>query len=101
MDSISSGMYVLIIFILMAIIGVFIYYLMSMYQQSQAYKAALQRFSESFNELDEQAKLIVKTDLDLNNTQEELDKLGERFRPYRSIVAWYCWRQVDGDNPSW
>ncbi len=74
MDSISSGMYVLIIFILMAIIGVFIYYLMSMYQQSQAYKAALQRFSESFNELDEQAKLIVKTDLDLNNTQEELDK---------------------------
>jgi DNA-3-methyladenine glycosylase II len=33
--------------------------------------------------------------------QSELDKLGERFRPYRSIVAWYCWRQVDGDNPSW
>ena len=31
----------------------------------------------------------------------ELDDLGEGFRPYRSIVAWYCWRQVDGDNPSW
>jgi DNA-3-methyladenine glycosylase II len=31
----------------------------------------------------------------------ELEALGEKFRPYRSIVAWYCWRQVDGDNPSW
>jgi len=28
----------------------------------------------SFNELDEQAKLIVKTDLELNKAQEELDK---------------------------
>jgi len=25
----------------------------------------------------------------------ELDELGERFRPYRSVVAWYCWRAVD------
>lgn len=22
----------------------------------------------------------------------ELDLLGERFRPYRSVAAWYCWR---------
>ncbi|MFZ1670507.1 MAG: DNA-3-methyladenine glycosylase 2 family protein [Candidatus Nanopelagicales bacterium] len=34
-------------------------------------------------------------------TPNELDVLGEPLRPYRSIVAWYCWRQVDGDNPSW
>ena len=25
----------------------------------------------------------------------DLDPLGERFRPYRSVVAWYCWRAVD------
>jgi len=25
----------------------------------------------------------------------DLDPLGESFRPYRSVVAWYCWRAVD------
>jgi DNA-3-methyladenine glycosylase II len=25
-------------------------------------------------------------------TPEELDVLGEPFHPYRSVVAWYCWR---------
>jgi DNA-3-methyladenine glycosylase II len=25
-------------------------------------------------------------------TPKELEALGEPFRPYRSIVAWYCWR---------
>lgn len=25
-------------------------------------------------------------------TARELDPLGEPFRPYRSVVAWYCWR---------
>lgn len=34
-------------------------------------------------------------------TPAELDFLGEPLRPYRSVAAWYCWRQVDGDNPSW
>jgi len=24
-----------------------------------------------------------------------LDRLGEPFRPYRSLVAWYCWRAAD------
>jgi DNA-3-methyladenine glycosylase II len=23
-----------------------------------------------------------------------LDKKGEKFRPYRSVVAWYCWRAI-------
>jgi DNA-3-methyladenine glycosylase II len=23
-----------------------------------------------------------------------LDKKGEKFRPYRSVVAWYCWRAL-------
>ena len=26
---------------------------------------------------------------------KELEPLGEQFRPYRSIAAWYCWRAVD------
>ena len=26
---------------------------------------------------------------------KELEALGERFRPYRSVAAWYCWRAVD------
>jgi 3-methyladenine DNA glycosylase/8-oxoguanine DNA glycosylase len=29
----------------------------------------------------------------------ELDPLGEPFRPYRSIVAWYCWRVVEARLP--
>jgi 3-methyladenine DNA glycosylase/8-oxoguanine DNA glycosylase len=24
-----------------------------------------------------------------------LEALGEPFRPYRSLVAWYCWRVAD------
>ena len=28
-------------------------------------------------------------------TAVELTVLGEPFRPYRSLVAWYCWRAVD------
>jgi DNA-3-methyladenine glycosylase II len=25
----------------------------------------------------------------------ELDPLGDTYRPYRSVVAWYCWRAVE------
>jgi DNA-3-methyladenine glycosylase II len=28
-------------------------------------------------------------------TPKELDGEGERFRPYRTVAAWYCWRAVD------
>jgi DNA-3-methyladenine glycosylase II len=27
-------------------------------------------------------------------TPKELEKKGEKFRPYRSVVAWYCWRAL-------
>jgi signal transduction histidine kinase len=37
-------------------------------------QTSLALLTRSFNELDEQAKLIIKTDLELNQTQEELDK---------------------------
>ena len=28
-------------------------------------------------------------------TPDELQKKGEKFRPHRSVVAWYCWRALD------
>jgi DNA-3-methyladenine glycosylase II len=28
-------------------------------------------------------------------TAKELVALGDRFRPYRSVAAWYCWRATD------
>lgn len=28
-------------------------------------------------------------------TPLDLEKKGEKFRPHRSIVAWYCWRAID------
>jgi len=28
-------------------------------------------------------------------TPKELDKKGDKFKPYRSIVAWYCWRALE------
>jgi len=27
-------------------------------------------------------------------TPKELQALGDRFRPYRTVAAWYCWRAV-------
>jgi len=32
-------------------------------------------------------------------TARELEGLGEPFRPYRSVAAWYCWRVVDSPSP--
>ena len=31
----------------------------------------------------------------------EIEKHGERWRPYRTIASWYLWRVVDGDNEAW
>jgi DNA-3-methyladenine glycosylase II len=28
-------------------------------------------------------------------TPKELEPLGEPYRPYRSVIAWYCWRAAD------
>jgi DNA-3-methyladenine glycosylase II len=33
-------------------------------------------------------------------TPKELLELGEPFRPYRSTVAWYCWRVADDQGPA-
>jgi DNA-3-methyladenine glycosylase II len=28
-------------------------------------------------------------------TPRQLEPLGDRFRPYRTVVAWYCWRAAE------
>jgi 3-methyladenine DNA glycosylase/8-oxoguanine DNA glycosylase len=32
-------------------------------------------------------------------TPKKLEPEGDRFRPYRSIVAWWCWRATDTITP--
>lgn len=34
-------------------------------------------------------------DLPAVPTAAELDPVGEQFRPYRSVAAWYCWRVLE------
>lgn len=38
-------------------------------------------------------------DLDPAPTPKELQSLGERHRPWRSALAWYCWRVLDTELP--
>jgi DNA-3-methyladenine glycosylase II len=33
-------------------------------------------------------------------TAKELAPLGEPYRPFRSVAAWYCWRAVDTEVPA-
>ena len=33
--------------------------------------------------------------LDPPPTARDLEPLGDRYRPYRTVAAWYCWRAVD------
>jgi DNA-3-methyladenine glycosylase II len=33
-------------------------------------------------------------------TAKELEPLGDRFRPYRTLVAWYCWRVAGTAQPT-
>lgn len=32
-------------------------------------------------------------------TPKEMEPMGDRFRPYRSVVAWYCWTAVEISPP--
>jgi DNA-3-methyladenine glycosylase II len=33
-------------------------------------------------------------------TSRELAPLGDRFRPYRTYAAWYCWRVAGTEQPT-
>src|SRR5207253_2792452 len=37
--------------------------------------------------------------LDPMPTAKQLELLGDPFRPYRSLVAWWCWRAADTVTP--
>jgi DNA-3-methyladenine glycosylase II len=37
--------------------------------------------------------------LDPAPTPKALEPLGDRYRPYRSVAAWYCWRAADTTLP--
>jgi len=34
-------------------------------------------------------------------TKKRMEKLGEPFRPYRTVASWYLWRLVDGGAGDW
>jgi 3-methyladenine DNA glycosylase/8-oxoguanine DNA glycosylase len=38
-------------------------------------------------------------DLEPMPTEKEMAALGEPWAPYRSVVAWWCWREVDTTTP--
>lgn len=56
------------------VVGILILLLVSKNEKISLLAHSFEKLKKSFNDLDEQAKLIVKTDLALNKAQEELDK---------------------------
>ncbi|MBU4140649.1 MAG: GAF domain-containing sensor histidine kinase [Candidatus Omnitrophica bacterium] len=59
------------------IVGAFVYLVILTEKQKKArgnLQRSLDKLKKAYDELDEQAKIIVKKDLELNKTQEELDK---------------------------
>ena len=64
----------IIVVLLIIAIGVIAFFLYSKNEEIKGLKISLDSLTRSFDDLDEQAKLIVKTDLELNKAQEELDK---------------------------
>ena len=54
--------------------GILVFVIIGKTEEKEEALSKLQNLQNSFEHLDEQAKLIVKTDLELNRAQEELDK---------------------------
>ena len=69
----SSIFIVVSVILLIALIAV-IFFLVSKNDAFRELKNAYDKIMQTFDELDQQAKLIVKTDLELNKAQEELDR---------------------------
>ena len=64
----------IIIFILLCASAYLIYAFITKENTIKKMKEVHHKMMRSFNDLDEQAKLIVRTDLELNKTREEMDK---------------------------
>ncbi len=63
-----------VLLILLLMIGFLINFIIKQNNKIRELQNTVSKLNHSFEELDEQAKLIVKTDLELNKAQEELDK---------------------------
>jgi signal transduction histidine kinase len=74
MDQIPSQIYLIIFILNLVALIIIVFILTFKNSQVRQLKAAVIHLKKSFDELDEQAKLIVKTDLELNKAQEELDR---------------------------
>lgn len=59
---------------IVSIVAFFLFIIINKNDKIDQLNESVTRLRKSFDELDEQAKLIVKTDLELNKTQEELDR---------------------------
>jgi len=63
-----------IIFLLMCACAYLFYSFVTKEDTIKTMKETYQKLMRSFNDLDEQAKMIVRTDLELNKTREEMDR---------------------------
>src|SRR5689334_19402920 len=70
----SSTIFGAFILLLILVIAGITFYLLNKIEEIKILKTAHDKLMRSFNDLDEQARLIVKTDLELNKAQEELEK---------------------------
>jgi len=64
----------LIFIIICLIVGILTWSFLSKTQRLKELEDKIKTLSLSLEEMDEQAKLIIRTDMELNKTQEELDK---------------------------
>jgi len=73
-STVDTTIFAAIAVIVLGTIGALIFFLINKIDQVKELQEALKKLKLSFNSLDEQAKLILKTDLELNRAQEELDR---------------------------
>ncbi|MBF0122551.1 MAG: GAF domain-containing sensor histidine kinase [Candidatus Omnitrophica bacterium] len=69
-----SSILIVVSVILLIIVIIIVFLLVSKNEEFKELKNAYDKIMQTFDELDQQAKLIVKTDLELNKAQEELDR---------------------------
>jgi len=73
-ENLSSDFTLLLELLLLVVAAIMMVIAIAYRQKAAIIKGALNKITKSFQDLDEQAKLIIKTDLELSRTQEELDK---------------------------
>jgi len=73
-STIDTTVFTIVGIVILGALGVLIFILINKIDQVRELKTVLKRLKLSFDNLDEQAKLILKTDLELNRAQTELDK---------------------------